>query len=358
MPGATSAAASTFDCDPALQASGRIGATSERIEFDSTAGRFGCLLLPGFSMFDLSSVVDTLRLANVTARRKLYSWHLISSDGAPVAASTGITVRPDATVEPDAAFQAVIVCGGDTPKPTLEGVLLDFLRRMDHLGVVLGATGNGSYALASAGLLEGYRCTIHWQDHSVLVGDFPGVRAQASLFEIDRGRLTAAGGMATLGMMVALVGHDNGWDFALAVADKLLLPEIPQPRRPSSYPLWRMSTTSDRPDRVRDVFEIMSANVARPLSNEALGARVNLSARQVERLVRRYFGTSPGRLYRELRLQQARWFLRHTTLSVAKVAAASGFHSASHFGRVYRGVFGHLPGQERVVYSGKEAGLP
>ena len=44
----------------------------------------GFLLVPGFSQLAFSSALEPLRMANHLAGRTLYTWHLVSRDGAPV----------------------------------------------------------------------------------------------------------------------------------------------------------------------------------------------------------------------------------------------------------------------------------
>jgi transcriptional regulator GlxA family with amidase domain len=46
----------------------------------------------------------------------------------------------------------------------------------------------GSYLLARAGLLNGYRCTIHWEDREILLEHLPQLIVSSRLFEIDRDR--------------------------------------------------------------------------------------------------------------------------------------------------------------------------
>ena len=56
---------------------------------------------------------------------------------------------------------------------------------------------------------------------------------------------------------------------------------------------------------------------------------------------------TPRRYYVELRLQRARALLQYTEMSVVEVAVASGFGSAAHFSRTYRGWAGRPPSDER-----------
>jgi len=54
---------------------------------------------------------------------------------------------------------------------------------------VAGGIDSGCYVLAKAGLLKGYRCTIHWEDrNALLLAEFPDLLVSDRLFEIDRDR--------------------------------------------------------------------------------------------------------------------------------------------------------------------------
>ena len=80
----------------------------------------------------------------------------------------------------------------------------------------------------------------------------------------------------------------------------------------------------------------------------ALAERVGVSPRQLERLFRRYLGSTPTRHYLELRLQHARSLLAQTSMSILDVALACGFTSASHFSKCHRELFGMKPRETRT----------
>ena len=50
----------------------------------------------------------------------------------------------------------------------------------------------GAHILAEAGILDGYRCTIHWENLPGFAEAFPEIKATGGLFEIDRDRFTRA----------------------------------------------------------------------------------------------------------------------------------------------------------------------
>src|SRR5258708_40312784 len=78
------------------------------------------------------------------------------------------------------------------------------LRRLARQGVRLGALCTGSFALAESGLLDGYRCAIHWENLAAIREEFPKVEFVEDLFVIDRDRFTCTGGVAPLEMMLTL----------------------------------------------------------------------------------------------------------------------------------------------------------
>src|SRR5690606_1750211 len=95
-------------------------------------------------------------------------------------------------------------------------------RRMDRQGAVIGALCTPTHILARAGLLDGYRCTIHWENIAALVEDFPELDVTSELFEVDRNRFTCAGGTAALDMMLNLIALQHGHELAAAVSDQFM----------------------------------------------------------------------------------------------------------------------------------------
>ena len=89
------------------------------------------------------------------------------------------------------------------------GEIVRWLRQLAARGIVLGGIDTGSY-LAKAGLLNGYRCTIHWEDRETLLEEFPQLHVSRRLFEVDRDRFTCSGGVSPLEMMTFILRQAPG----------------------------------------------------------------------------------------------------------------------------------------------------
>ena len=96
------------------------------------------------------------------------------------------------------------------------------LRRLDRQGADIGALCTGSHILARAGLLDGYRCTIHWENLAAFTEDFPQIEVTSELFEIDRNRFTCSGGTAALDMMLNMIALQHGHELATAVSEQFI----------------------------------------------------------------------------------------------------------------------------------------
>ncbi len=138
--------------------------------------RIGFLLVPNFSMIAFTSALEPLRLANRAAGRSLYAWRLFSSDGKPVSASNGITLHPDGDTDRASGLGTIILCSGIDGHLVQDRPLFAALRRLDRQGADIGALCTGSHVLARAGLLEGYRCTIHWENMTGTASPAPAAR--------------------------------------------------------------------------------------------------------------------------------------------------------------------------------------
>ncbi|RBI85081.1 GlxA family transcriptional regulator [Rhodosalinus halophilus] len=307
--------------------------------------------LENFSLHCMASAVDCLRIANRMSKRTLYSWRLLGEGGEEVTSSAGITFRLDGDLMELSREETVMVCGGLDVRQATTKRLLNWLRREARKGLAVGGLCTASYTLAAAGLLDGKRATIHWENQDSFAEEFDEVTLTKSIFVIDGNRMTTAGGTASIDLMLKIIANDHGEELANAVADQLIYSTI---RTDQDSPRLSIPTRIGvRHPKLSRVIQMMEANIEEPISPSLLAKDVGMSTRQLERLFRRYLNRSPKRYYMELRLQKARNLLMQTDMSVINVALACGFASPSHFSKCYRAHYNTTPYRERGSHAAR-----
>jgi AraC family transcriptional regulator, glycine betaine-responsive activator len=318
-------------------------------ERTASLSHFGFVLLPEFTMIAFSNAVEVLRMANYLHGRELYRWSLLTPDGRPVAASNGLSMATSVADETDLP-DIVFVCGGVNVKRTTAPEYLTLLRTFARKGVMLGSLCTGTYALAKAGLLDGYACGIHWENLSALKEEFPNTRFLKELFVIDRDRVTCSGGIAPLDMMLNLIAPRVGTRGVTSIAEQFAVEHVRDMKAQQKMPLaaWFGSASKS----LVEVIALMENNIEEPLSREELARLANMSQRQLQRLFRERVGMTPTHYYLTLRLRRARELLLQTNMSIMHITMACGFQSACHFSKSYRDAFGIAPTRERRERSG------
>ncbi|NKC33174.1 GlxA family transcriptional regulator [Falsiroseomonas selenitidurans] len=308
--------------------------------------RIGFLLIPGFAMLAYACAMEPLRGANDLAETELYHWVHVSPDGLPVRASNGVSIVADQGIDQPGQVDWLFVCAGGNPAAFDDPATLAWLRAQAARGIRLGGVSGGPYILARAGLLEGHRCTAHWEYIPAMTERFPNLLLTRSLYEVDRDRCTASGGTAALDMMLALIEVQHGRPLSRAVADWFLHTRQRAGDEPQRMGLRERYDTGHA--SLLAVLERMEQAIEDPLPREALARLAGLSVRQLERIFRSHLGRTIGAHYLGLRLDHARRLLQQTPLSVLEVAMACGFVSAAHFSRAYAARFSRSPRQDRA----------
>ena len=323
-----------------------------QVEKSVTPRRFVFLLLDKFTMINFAGAIEPLRLANHVMGDPLYTWALCGEGGVEKTCSNGATFKLDFGLDEVDREDTILVCGGiDIQRSTTRGVI-GWLRREARRGVAIGGLCTGSYALAKAGLLDGKKATIHWENQDGFAEEFEDVNLTKSVFVMDGNRWSTAGGISSIDLMLRIIASDHGEDMANNVADLMIYSTIrtDQDTQRLSIP----TRIGVRHPKLSQVIQMMENNIEDPLSPADLADQVGMSTRQLERLFRRYLNRSPKRYYMETRLSRARNLLMQTEMSIIEIALASGFSSPSHFSKCYRAQYGSTPYRER----GTSASIP
>ena len=302
---------------------------------------YAFVLVPGFTLLAFASAVEPLRIANQLSQQPLYRWRILSDTGKPVVSSSGIPVGVDGRIDPQDKATRLLVCAGNPQMAAADPAIVAAVQRHHRFGGTVGGICTGAVALAKAGLVNGRRFTLHWENQPGFVETFPNLAPTLNRFETDDKLLTCGGGAASTDMMVSIIAEDHGGSFAAMVSEMCLRTVMPGVKAEQRSSLTALMS-SRNPVMVATVT-LMNRHIDEPLSMDELAESAGYSRRHLERLFRNAVGTTPGDFYRGLRLDRGRNLLATTDLTLLEVSIACGYSTVSHFSKSFRARFGTAP---------------
>jgi transcriptional regulator GlxA family with amidase domain len=295
------------------------------------------LVLPQASILEVASALDPLRNANRHLGHEAYRWRVVSPDGAPVPLTCGIELPSSGPLAHAAGADALIVIAGYRLAEVATRPLIRDLRRIAPRFQLVGGIDAGPWVLARAGLLDGHRATVHWEDLEDLAAAHPHIDVVPDRFVIDGNRVTISGAAPAQDFMLHLIRARHGAALARQVALSFLTQA-----RPGTEPQTAPADPALDP-RVAQALARMEARIDSPEPASDTAAAVGLSARRLETLFRQALATTPAAHALDLRLQAARRMITDTGHPLAEVALRTGFSSPSTLSRAFRARFGQPP---------------
>lgn len=303
------------------------------------------ILFPKFSMIGLTGMLEPLRMANRYARQQEFSWRFVSADGDDVAASNGIPVSASENIAAMGPADIALFCASYDAESNLSAPVLAGVRKLARQGAMIGAVDMGQLVLASAGVLDGFDVSVHWEALPGFRETWSRVSFTQSSYVIDRNRMTAASSAAAMDMMLDYLSRTLGVQTSVYAAEQLGHRHLPGPLNEARLP----------PDvryqvkhpRLVSILRAMEDNIEDALSTADLASAGGISVRHMERLFQRHLSIAPRNFYRRMRLERAALMLAYSEINVTTAATACGFNSLAEFSRAYKAEFGDTPTQHR-----------
>jgi transcriptional regulator GlxA family with amidase domain len=302
--------------------------------------RFAFLLQPEFPMNALIMATETLRIANQNSGQHLFEWIMISDSGDSVRASNGMWIAANHDLANFPRCDFLVVLEGNLPTQNISANVRGALRNAYRHGSMIIGVDTGAFAIAAAGLTGDREAVVHWEAVSSYLEHFPAAETKNQIYFIDRQLAFCAGGVATLDMMLDLIGRLRGASLAKEVANALIHTprEGIHPQRTDDDAIGET-----QPSLSHRIVALMEDNLDFPLSPKSLARHLGISVRTLERCCLRQFNQTPNQLYLRSRLQAARNLLFYEEREIKDIAHACGFSYPSVFTRAFTAQFGQSP---------------
>ena len=286
------------------------------------------LLFDRFSNHCLANVLEPLRAANDLSGQQVFDWNIVVLVGQGVHSSSGLRLEADAQLA-DMRGDILMVMPSygflTHANVTSSRALRAAARRFD----TLAGLDTGSWLLAQAGLLDGHRATIHWDELDRFSERFSEVDVQKEAVIYDRNRITCGGASTAFALAMQLIEKQQGAALRLRIENLF------------------SGAYAQRPDRRGGIaaraVELMRTNIEEPLPIAQLAQQLGRSQKHLERQTLARLGAAPQVIYRRIRLERARGLALETSISVAEIAVRCGYQDASAMTRAFRSEYGTTP---------------
>jgi transcriptional regulator GlxA family with amidase domain len=312
--------------------------------------RIGFIGYDGVTALDLVGPSEAFGAAWIEdggALRRAYEIVILSPNGRPFAAESGVVFRPQASLEAAPRLDTLIVPGGvGLREPRINARIGAWLERRAPRTRRVATVCTGIYGLAPTGLLDGRRVTTHWRFARDVAERFPALRMDPNALFLRDGRYyTSAGVTAGIDLALALVEEDHGAQVALQVARELVV-YLKRSGGQEQYSEPLQFQVESR-DRLGELAAWIPGHLREDLTVEALAERACLCPRQFTRRFRALYRRTPAAFVEDLRLGEARRRLAGPGVSVEAVSASVGFKSADAFRRAFERRYGVSPSNYR-----------
>lgn len=302
---------------------------------DPARVRIALLIFDQFSNLCLANCLEPLRAANTLSRRGLFDWRILTCDGAAAVSSSEMQVLPHTRLADLDACDYLFVLSSYAHEALDTPATRQALRAAVARARVCVGLDSAPWLLASAGLLEGRRATVHWDLLDAFTERFLQVEAARARVVRDGRVITSAGAMSALDMTLGLIADHAGLALRLEV-EALFMQGDP----PVAAPRERDAVTDPL---VRRALGMMRRNIERPLPLGDLARALSCQPRTLDRRFRQRLGAPPGQVYRHLRLSAARKMVEDSTLGVSEIALRCGYDSPAALTRALRAQYGATP---------------
>jgi transcriptional regulator GlxA family with amidase domain len=303
--------------------------------------------------------VEMLRTAEASARpnnpgsRRVEAM-TVSIDEQPVISPSGFDITPLKTI--DEVHQCDIIslpALWRNPRPALQKYrrYIPWLQQQAQQGAVVIAVGTGVCFLAEAGLLDKQPATTHWHYFDRFQKDYPEVELKRQYFITQAGNLYCAASVNAMAeLMVHLVTRLYGRRAATQV-ERNFFHEIRSSFKPTSY---FSDDVQQHPDEQVVQAQIwFEDNFSKPVKISEVATLFEFSLRTFNRRFKNALGKTPLQYLQATRLSNARELLQKSNLSIAEIAAHSGYQDAAAFSKIFSQHFGTSPTKYRETVRAK-----
>lgn len=229
-------------------------------------------------------------------------------------------------------------------KKTLDWITLQYKN-----GAEVASLCTGAYLLAATELMNGRRCSIHWNDAQKFRSMFPRVNLVADqVITYENGLYTCGGAFSFMNLVIYLLEKYYGREMAV-LCSKLFQVDID---RSSQSPYMVFNGQKSHTDNiVLQAQEFIENNASHKLSVEKLAKELAVSRRSFDRRFIKATGNTPIEYFQRVKIESAKKQLEISRKNIQEVMYEAGYSDLKAFRDVFKKVTGLSPMDYRRKYN-------
>ncbi|MER5469694.1 helix-turn-helix domain-containing protein [Streptomyces sp. NPDC002685] len=313
------------------------------------------VLLDGVHPFELGVVCEVFGLDRSDEGLPVYEFAVVSAEGPTLGTHvSGFTVSTPYGLDRLEEADLVVVPAGDTY--AVRGYPPEFLaalRSVVDRGARVLSVCSGVFAVGAAGLLDGRRCAVHWQQADELARQYPRAIIEPDVLYVDEDPvITSAGTAAGIDACLHIVRKEQGPEVANTIARRMVVP----PHRDGGQAQYiERPLPRSRCDTVGEVLVWMQRHLDEETTVEQLAARAHMAPRTFARRFQQETGTTPYRWILRQRVLLAQELLEATDETMDAIAGRTGFGNAAALRHQFVRSLGTTPHAYRRTFRGPQA---
>lgn len=293
---------------------------------------FGFLLNNNFTLSAFACFIDVIRLSadELDLSKKSYcTWEIIGVSDSDITCSAGFKIKPTILISDEREFNYLVVTGGTLYEPPFfDNKQIEYIRQSHAKGVKIVSLCTGFINLIESGILkDGHKCAINKFNLETLKKLNPNIMPLTSQYFYDhKNFITCPGGINSAYVARYIIEAHFGRLKSLKAMNLMLINEN-----------FDNKTCFGHGDSLpQKVLLTIDNNLNHPLSNKDIAKLLNVSTSKLEKEFSAKFNKSIQEVYKNTRLEYAKWLIENTKMSFTQIANVSGYNDSSYFTRDFK----------------------
>jgi transcriptional regulator GlxA family with amidase domain len=230
---------------------------------------------------------------------------------------------------------------------------IDWIKWQYKNGAEVASLCTGAYLLGATKLIDGRKCSIHWNDANKFQNMFPQVDLVADqVITYENGIYTCGGAFSFMNLIIYLI--ENYYGRAMAILSAKLF-QIDIDRNSQSPYIIFNGQKSHTDEIVLKAQEFIEKNSINKLSVEKLAKKLAVSRRSFDRRFVKATGNTPIEYMQRVKMETAKKLLEASRKNIQEIMHEAGYADVKAFREVFRKVTGLTPMEYRRKYNKEDA---